>query len=231
MSNAILTIDDIASRNTPAIVDYLCEKNIKAVLFAIGANVERYYEEAVYAVKRGQLVGNHSYSHPGFSGLSFEACVEEIEKTEEILNKLYRDAGVARKYRPFRFPYGDKGGENHDALQRYFKESGFDKLKDTQIKAKWYMDSVCYGDIDTFWTFDFAEYQIRPGASFTKESVFEKIQDAAPQTGSPLLEQDSQHIILLHAHDETEEQVPAYYRLFLDYVRDCGVVFDEPAFL
>ena len=31
MINAVITIDDIASRNTPAIVDYLCEKGIKPV--------------------------------------------------------------------------------------------------------------------------------------------------------------------------------------------------------
>ena len=32
MNTAILTIDDVASRNTPAIVDYLAEKGIRAIL-------------------------------------------------------------------------------------------------------------------------------------------------------------------------------------------------------
>ncbi len=40
-----------------------------------------------------------------------EEAIFEIEKNEEILDKLYQDAGVQRTYRPFRFPYGDKGGE------------------------------------------------------------------------------------------------------------------------
>ena len=34
MIHAILTIDDIASANTPAIVDYLNDKGITALMFA-----------------------------------------------------------------------------------------------------------------------------------------------------------------------------------------------------
>ena len=60
MIHAILTIDDIASGNTPAIVDYLNEKGITALMFAVGENVERYYDNAVYALQHGMIVGNHS---------------------------------------------------------------------------------------------------------------------------------------------------------------------------
>lgn len=81
------------------------------------------------------IIGNHSYSHPQFSELSFEDGIKEIEKCEEILNKLYRDAGVERKYRPFRFPYGDKGGVHKDEYQEYFKSHGFSKLNDTEISV------------------------------------------------------------------------------------------------
>ena len=35
MNSGVLTIDDISSKNTPAIVDYLNEKGISAILFAI----------------------------------------------------------------------------------------------------------------------------------------------------------------------------------------------------
>ncbi len=230
MSNAILTIDDIASENTPAIVDYLCEKGIPVVFFAIGQGIEEHYEEALYAVKKGMLVGNHSYSHPHFSEISYEEAVEEIQRTEEILDKLYRDAGVERKVRPFRFPYGDKGGANYEALQSYLKEQGFDKLIDTQIAYPWYAEKRLHEDIDTLWTFDFAEYGIRPGSSFTKESVFERIHDEHPESGDVLLKEGNHHIVLLHAHDDTESMLPQYYKLFLDYVMEHGVVFEEPEF-
>lgn len=36
MIKALLTMDDLASRNTPAIVDYLEAKNIPVIMFAWG---------------------------------------------------------------------------------------------------------------------------------------------------------------------------------------------------
>ena len=89
MNTALLTIDDFSSKNTPAIVDYLKEKKIKVIFFAEGQRVEQNYEEAKYAIKNGMIVGNHSYSHPAFSSISVEEGIAEIEKCEEILNKLY----------------------------------------------------------------------------------------------------------------------------------------------
>ena len=133
MTSGILTIDDISSKNTPAIVDYLKENGIRAVMFAEGDKVERFWEEAVYALQNGMLVGNHSYSHPHFSSLSAEEGIREIERNEAVLDRLYKAAGVERKYRPFRFPYGDKGGENKELLQKYLKEHHVFKRPDGRI--------------------------------------------------------------------------------------------------
>ena len=160
MNTALLTIDDFASRNTPALVDYLTEKGIRPILFGWGEMIEKHYDEALYAVKTGFIVGNHSYSHPHFSELTTQQAIEEVEKCESVLNKLYCDAGVERTWRPFRFPYGDKGGNNKDALQQYFREHGFHKVDDRHIPYTWWKESACYKDIDTFWTFDFEEYRL-----------------------------------------------------------------------
>ena len=130
MNPVLFTIDDVSSRNTPAIVDALCERGITAIMFAVGMNVERYWDEAVYAVRKGMIVGNHSYSHKNFSEIPIEEAIAEIEKCEAVLERLYQAAGVERVYRPFRFPYGNKGGENRVALQQYLKEHGFDKVDD-----------------------------------------------------------------------------------------------------
>ena len=231
MNSALLTIDDIASKNTPAIVDYLNEKRIKAILFATGQNVERYYEEALYAVKNGMIVGNHSYSHPAFSSLSMKECMEEIEKCEIVLERLYKDSGVERVFRPFRFPYGNKGGDNKNALQKYLKEKGFQKVDDTHITYSWWRENSLDTDIDTFWTFDFEEYKIRQGSEFTKESVWKKMHDTNPESGAVLFAENNRHILLLHAHDETEEMLPEYYKLFIEHLLENGLVFEEPAFL
>ena len=231
MNSALLTIDDIASKNTSAIVDYLNEKRIKAILFATGQNVERYYEEALYAVKNGMIVGNHSYSHPAFSSLSMKECMEEIEKCEIVLERLYKDSGVERVFRPFRFPYGNKGGDNKNALQKYLKEKGFHKVDDTHITYPWWRENSLDTDIDTFWTFDFEEYKMRQGSEFTKESVWKKMHDTNPESGAVLFAENNRHILLLHAHDETEEMLPEYYKLFIEHLLENGLVFEEPAFL
>ena len=232
MKHAVLTIDDIASKNTPAIVDYLCEKKIPAIMFAWGQRVEENYDNALYALKHGVIVGNHSYSHPFFSKLSLEEAIGEIEKNEKILDKLYQDAGVERKYRPFRFPYGDKGGENKDALQAYFREHGYDKVKDTQIPYAIWKRMGLDKDIDTLWTFDFGEYEIRPGSGVTLDDILARTTQVNPELGKSLLtDEDGSHLIIIHAHDETEEMVPGYFRILIDTLLENGFVFDEPEFM
>ncbi len=230
MKRAILTIDDVPSNNTRAIVDCLNKKDITAVMSAQGDRLERMPENAIYALQHGMILGNHSYSHPNFSALTIEESREEIEKCEEQLERVYKMAGVERKYRPFRFPYGDKGGQNKDALQEFLKQKGFDKLDDSQIPYTWWKESGLDRDIDTLWTFDFAEYNIRQGSDFTLDDVFKRVNDQNPASGAAILADGGYHIILLHAHDETEEMVPEYYRRFIEYLLEHGVTFDRPQF-
>lgn len=231
MIRALLTIDDISSENTPAIVDYLNSKNIRAIMFMVGQWAEKHPQELIYALQHGMIVGNHSYTHPHFSELSFEESINEIEKNEEALNRFYEQAGVERKYRPFRFPYGDKGGSNKERLQEYFASNGFDKVDDTRFSYPFWKEQGLDKDIDTLWTFDFAEYMIRPGSGFTLDDVMKRIYDKTPDNGAPLLIEGSSHLILLHAHDETEEMLPGYYRIFIEELLKNGVEFTEPAFL
>ncbi|MCR5830161.1 MAG: polysaccharide deacetylase family protein [Lachnospiraceae bacterium] len=230
MITAILTIDDVPSRNTPAIVDYLNSKEITAVMFAVGKNIEKYRDNAIYALRHGMILGNHTYSHPYCSRIAFEEVIEEIEKNEKILDGIYKDAGVIRRYKPFRFPYGDKGGENKKALQSYLRKNGFSKLNDSQIPFKWWREGELSTDIDTFWTYDVAEYNIRTGSSFTEEDVYKRMDAESPQNGGELFKDGNSNIILLHAHDETEEMVPEYYRKYLDYILERGVQFLKPEF-
>lgn len=231
MNTALLTIDDIPSRNTPAIVDYLNAKGIKAILFATGTHLEKYWEEACYAVRHGMIVGNHSYSHPGFSKLPLEECVTQIERCEVLLDQLYRECSTERTHRPFRFPYGDKGGDNKAALQEYLRNHGFNKVDDTAIPYPWWKDNAMDTDIDTFWTFDFEEYRLQFDSGFTKDHIWAKINDPAPKQGAALFGENNRHIILLHAHDETEEVFSEYYKRFIDHLLAHGLTFDEPRFL
>ena len=231
MSTAVLTIDDIATNNTPALVDYLVEKGIRVLMFAWGENVEKHPENAIYALQHGMIIGNHSYTHPNFAEISFEEGIAEIEKTESILDDIYKKAGVERKYRPFRFPYGSKGGENKEKYEQYLRDHGFSKLDDRAISYPWWKETGLDKDIDTLWTFDFAEYKIRPGSGFTMEDVFKRVHDTNPGFGGVLLEEGSSHIILMHDHEETLAMVPDYYKIMIEHVMENGVIFKEPEFI
>ena len=103
-------------------------------------------------------------------------------------------------------------------------------MKDTQIAFPWWKEQGLDRDIDTLWTFDFAEYRIRPDSGFTMEDVWKRVYDPAPQSGGPMLKDGSSHIILMHAHDETEEMVPKYWQLMIDRLLEEGVQFVQPAF-
>ena len=109
MIQALLTIDDIPSVNTCAIVDYLNEAGIQAIMFAEGEKAEKNPEPVIYALQHGMIVGNHSWSHPHFSELSLSEGIREMDRCEAVLTRIYDMAGMKRTYRPFRFPYGDKG--------------------------------------------------------------------------------------------------------------------------
>ncbi len=231
MNTVLLTIDDVASRNTPAIVDELCSRGITAIMFATGMNVERFYDEALYAVRKGMIVGNHSYSHPAFSSLTAEEGIEEIRKCEAVLDRLYQDAGVVRSYRPFRFPYGDKGGENKAVLQRYLAQQHFDKVNDRHIPYSWWRENGLDQDIDTLWSFDFEEYRLQYDPSFTQEDIWAKTRQTNPKSGAALFGEGQRHIVLMHAHDETDAIMPGYYRQFLDCMQERGITFDKPEFI
>ena len=231
MIRALLTIDDVSSENTPAIVDYLCEKEIPAILFMIGKKAETYPQQLIYALRHGLTVGNHSYSHPQFSRLSYEECVGEIERNEKLLDSFYEEAGVERKHRPFRFPFADKGGANRERLQEYLAQRGFHKVKDTTIRYPWWKERGWDRDIDTLWTFDFGEYNIRPGSGYTMEEIMRRIYRPEPGKEIRLLRDESDHILLLHASDKTEELVPGYYRTLLGEMLKNGVKFVEPEYM
>ena len=102
---------------------------------------------------------------------------------------------------------------------------------DYSQKANWYKFPEITKDIDTFWTFDFAEYNIRPGSGFGLEDVIKRIYDKEPKTGAPLLADGSCHLLLLHAHDETEAMVPEYYKIFIEELLKNGVEFVKPGFI
>ena len=98
-----LTFDDgIHAERTPMVLDILKEKQVKAVFFLIGKNIEG-NEHIVKRMKdEGHQIGNHSYEHSAWFDLkSSQAMLEEIMKTNTILESI-----IGEKVTLFRPPYG-----------------------------------------------------------------------------------------------------------------------------
>ena len=229
MGKLILTIDDIPQKVTIPLVDYLSEKNIPAVFFAVGENIEKDPEPAVYALRKGFLIGNHSYSHPAFSRLSFEEALTEIRKTEELLDRIYEEAGIERTLKFFRFPYIDKGGEKKERYQALLREEGFVKPDDSRVTAPGYLRQGWDKEVDTACSFDCQEYNIPPG-TMTIEDVIRRLNEGDHDAGSSVFGDDTQ-IVLLHSHDDTDKLVPGYYRIILEEILRLGGEFISPKWM
>lgn len=116
---AYLTIDDSPTRHTDELTQWLVENGIPAVLFCIGTaytdlhllceGMEQRPEPVLRAIDRGFVIGNHTWSHSRFSNMSYEDMVEEVEKTESMIDSLYRKAGKSRQAKLFRFRDIDRG--------------------------------------------------------------------------------------------------------------------------
>ena len=92
------------------ILDLLDENNVKATFFIMGKWViypEGNREKLIEIHKRGHEIGNHSYVHPDFKNIGKERIIEEVKKTEEIIEK---EVGV--KTNLFRFPSGSYSQES-----------------------------------------------------------------------------------------------------------------------
>ena len=231
MSTAYLTIDDGPTKNTNEIVDYLLAKNIIPVMFFWGERVKEARENAIYAIQNGAYIGNHTYSHPYFSTISLKQCIEEIEREEEVINSLYKEAGVVREVKVFRFPYGDKGGENKEAIQQYLASQGFCKMDSGPITYDWYFDEKLDKDYDTFWTFDYEEYRLHFDSTFSYPMVYEHIANPKPAKGGNFHTPGAHNIILIHDHTLTDEMIPGYFYDIIDRTLEAGVTFIKPKFI
>ncbi|MBE5960563.1 MAG: polysaccharide deacetylase family protein [Lachnospiraceae bacterium] len=231
MGRAYLTIDDGPTEITDKILDYLLDIGITPVLFFVGTQVELNYSQAINAVRRGAFIGNHSYSHADFNKLTESECIIEIEKQEMILEKLYHDAGYERKYKLFRFPYGHRGGENEVRLQEFLYYKKFNRIDDRKISYKWYIDGGYNRAMDVYWTFDFQEYRLNTEKEFTLDTIKDSIHVSTDVATSGLLLPNSYDIVLMHDSVKTNEVLPDYYKILIEYTRNRGVTYMNPCFL
>ncbi|OLS40025.1 polysaccharide deacetylase family protein [Bacillus sp. MRMR6] len=98
---------------TPQVLEIFSKKNGKATFFMIGEQIEKNPELVKKAAELGHEIGNHTYTHPKLSQLSLEACFEEIERTERLIEKLAGQKPVV-----FRPPYLDYGPDTLTVIEQ-----------------------------------------------------------------------------------------------------------------
>ncbi len=137
----ILTIDDGPSERCGELIEFLSSKRIGAVLFCRGDCLKQRPKDAVKAIDAGFIIGNHSFTHADFDSLSESEARDEITKTHEIINEIYRKAGVKRPAAWFRFPYGHDGKTRtqKNAFQKILRSLGYSNPFDAK-RSDWLWD-------------------------------------------------------------------------------------------
>jgi peptidoglycan-N-acetylglucosamine deacetylase len=109
-----ISFDDGPVPNTLHILDILDKYRAKAAFFCIGENIEKHPEIFREILKRGHIVGNHTFSHTRKMGfLKTETILSEIKLCDEIAEET---GGV--KMNLFRPPFGIINPKTKRALQK-----------------------------------------------------------------------------------------------------------------
>lgn len=108
-----LTFDDGPSvPYTGQILDILRANGIRATFFLCGASAERYPDLVRRIRDEGHEIGNHTWSHPYLYLKSRETIAAEIDRTQEILERITGKRPVW-----FRPPFGVRGFPLRGILQ------------------------------------------------------------------------------------------------------------------
>jgi len=137
--------------NIEVILNILNKYNVKGTFFIMGGWVN--YSEAnvskLKAIKEGgHEIGNHSYKHPSFTKIGLDRIKEEIEKTNDIIEKY-----TGERPKLFRFPSGD------------YNKDTFLKVRNLgYMTIQWDVDSVDWKEISAETEYDRVMKNVKPGS-------------------------------------------------------------------
>lgn len=237
---AYLTIDDGPTAETDSYVDFLDSENIKAIWFCLGILLEKLPAQAVYAVRRGHVIGNHSWDHPHFSEIDLEKAREQIARTDRIIETIYTEAGTARPARLFRFPYLDNGsGDPYGecdwsdphvaALQNILRKMGYSQPLFENITYERTAKSGFLDCANVDCTYDSCDWCLEDGVEWLcyrdLRSILARTDEDVPESGRGLNYPRSNEIVMMHADKGLD-----VFKAVLNKIMGKGIRFELPGF-
>ena len=84
------------------ILEILEKNNVKITFFMVGDWIEKYPEAVKKIYDAGHEIGTHSDTHPHVNNLSYEENIEEIENSNDKIEKI-----TGNRTNLYRTPYGE----------------------------------------------------------------------------------------------------------------------------
>lgn len=136
---------------TEKILDTLRDKNVKAAFFCTLPEMEQNPGIMTRIIKEGHILGNHSVTHPDFSGLTRQQMYEEVKGFDDYLRTHF---GYSALY--FRYPQGKHSIES----TTFLNEMGY----------------TC-----VFWSLAYADWDLndQKGADYALETVTSRLHPGA----------------------------------------------------
>ncbi|MCH5198375.1 MAG: polysaccharide deacetylase family protein [Oscillospiraceae bacterium] len=136
---------------TAKILDTLRDKGVKAAFFCTLPEMKQNTEIIARMINEGHIVGNHSVTHPDFSGLTRQQMYDEVKGFDDYIRENF---GYSAQY--FRYPQGK------------YSENSLDMLNE--------MGYTC-----VFWSLAYADWDLnnQKGANNALETVIGRIHPGA----------------------------------------------------
>ena len=237
---AYLTIDDGPTEDMKEKIDFLDSKGIKAIWFCLGKELEKFPQQAIYAIKKGHIIGNHSYDNPNFSEIDLEEAKNQIEKTDKIINDLYIQVGISRPIKIFRFPFLNNGSKDEyqkadwnnkhvKTIQKILANLGYRQPKFKNINYKWFKQAGFDKCLSVDCSYDTFDWCLKEGEEMfgyhDLPTVLARIDEDVPDGGRGLNNPNSNEIIMMHAWIPINA-----FKALIVKILDKNIRFKQPSF-
>ncbi len=129
------------------ILKTLKENNTKITFFMVGDWIDKYPEAAKKIYEEGHELASHSNTHPHVNNLSYEKNIEEIEKSNDKIEKI-----TGKRTSIYRPPYG----EYNNTVIKAARDKGY-------YAIQWNLDTLDYTGITGEEMWSRIKDKIKPG--------------------------------------------------------------------